>query len=53
MHLSVDEVGVLLGADDLTVLDIAAAGHLTLGPDGIPKDEVERLMTLLETALRG
>lgn len=53
MHLSVDEVAVLLGADDLTVLDIVAAGELSLHADGIPETEVERLIALLDSAPRG
>jgi hypothetical protein len=53
MHLSVDEVAVLLGADDLAVLDIVAAGQLSLHADGIPKVEVEMPIALLDSAPRG
>jgi hypothetical protein len=53
MHLTLDEVAVLLGADVHGILELAAAGHLTLAPDGVALAEVERLLDILKAAPRG
>jgi hypothetical protein len=43
-HLTVDETAALLRLDQLGVLDLVAAGGLSLEADGVPSAEVEVLL---------